>query len=77
MVAGFILIKTKTHREEEVLRILRKTPEIEEAHPLFGEYDLIAKVTARDFKGVSSIVLNKIRNLEAVVHTETLPGISF
>ena len=77
MVLGFILIKTAAHREEEVLSDLQKSPYIQEVHALFGEYDLIAKVEAKDFNGVSNIVLNHIRSHEGVHHTETLPGISF
>jgi DNA-binding Lrp family transcriptional regulator len=77
LVLGFILIKTGDNREEEVLEILQKNPEIMEAHALFGEYDLLAKVSAKDFRGVSSIVLKHIRSVDGVVHTETLPGISF
>ncbi len=77
MVIGFILIKTGDNRGEEVLKVLQNNPEIMEAHALFGEYDLIAKVGAKDFRGVSSIVLKHIRSIDGVMHTETLPGISF
>ncbi|MGA1872162.1 MAG: Lrp/AsnC family transcriptional regulator [Thermoplasmatota archaeon] len=76
-MVGFILISTKSHEEEHVMEILNSTPEVEEAHLLFGEYDIIAKVVARDFNGVSRIVLEKIRSLDGVIHTETLAGITF
>ncbi|MGA1820172.1 MAG: Lrp/AsnC family transcriptional regulator [Thermoplasmatota archaeon] len=76
-MVGFILISTKAHEEENVMAILNSTPEVQEAHLLFGEYDIIAKVVARDFNGVSKIVLEKIRSLDGVVHTETLAGITF
>lgn len=77
MVIGFILISTRSHEEENILAKLNSTPEVQEAHLLFGEYDIIAKVVARDFNGVSKIVLDKIRSLDGVVHTETLAGITF
>lgn len=77
MVVGFILISTKSEVEEEVIEVLNSSPNIEEAHFLFGEWDIIAKVVARDFNGVSKIVLEEIRSLEGVTHTETLAGISF
>lgn len=77
MVVGFILISTKSEVEEEVISRLNSSPNIEEAHFLFGEWDIIAKVVARDFNGVSKIVLDEIRSLDGVVHTETLAGISF
>jgi len=77
MVIGFILISTRSREEENVMARLRSTPEVQEAHLLFGEYDIIAKVVARDFNGVSKIVLEKIRSIDGVVHTETLAGITF
>ena len=77
MVVGFILISTKSEVEEEVIKRLNTSPNIEEAHFLFGEWDIIAKVVARDFNGVSKIVLDEIRSLDGVTHTETLAGISF
>ncbi|MBN1539640.1 MAG: Lrp/AsnC ligand binding domain-containing protein [Candidatus Thermoplasmatota archaeon] len=77
MVVGFILIKTRADQGEKVMEKLNSAPEVKEAHFLFGEYDIIAKVVARDFNGVSRIVLDKIRSIDGVVHTETLAGIAF
>ena len=77
MVIGFILIQTDADKEEEILHTLNAMKEIDEAYFLFGEYDIIAKITGRDFKEVSNFVLKRIRSLDGVVETETLPGISF
>ena len=77
MVVGFILIQTDSEAEEEVIAKLNTSKYIEEAHFLFGEWDIIAKVVARDFNEVSRIVLNEIRNQDGVIQTETLAGISF
>ncbi|MEA3559201.1 MAG: Lrp/AsnC ligand binding domain-containing protein [Candidatus Thermoplasmatota archaeon] len=77
MVIGFILIQTDADKEDKVLGILKTMDEIDEAFFLFGEYDIIAKITARDFKEISNIVLKKIRSQDGVLETETLPGISF
>lgn len=77
VVIGFILIQTDADKEDKVLGILKTMDEIDEAFFLFGEYDIIAKITARDFKEISNIVLKKIRSQDGVLETETLPGISF
>ena len=50
MVIGFILISTAPAKEHDVFKALMNVPEIVELHPLFGEYDLIAKIEARDFR---------------------------
>lgn len=75
MVVGFIFIRTNPHMEVTAYRELMKIPEIIELNPLFGEYDLIAKVEARDFNRLSRIVINRIRKVPGVEETETLPGI--
>ena len=48
MAIGFVLISAAPAHEHEVYNKLSKVPEIVELHPLFGEYDLIAKIKADD-----------------------------
>ena len=48
-----------------------------EIYPLFGEYDLIAKVTVKDFDQLSDIVFNRIRQIKGVTDTKTLTGGKF
>ena len=43
--------------------------------PLFGEYDLIAKVEAENLDSLARIVLIKIRTIHGVIDTKTLAGI--
>lgn len=77
MAMGFILISTAPAREHEVYSDLLKIPEIIELHPLFGEYDLIAKVEAEDFDTLGKIVVERVRAIEGVADTKTLTGTKF
>ncbi|MFP3318354.1 MAG: Lrp/AsnC ligand binding domain-containing protein [Thermoplasmata archaeon] len=77
MAIGFVLISTAPGKEHEVYDELRKIKEIIELHPLFGEYDLIAKVEAKDFNELGKIVVDKIRSIPGVIDTKTLTGIKF
>ena len=77
MAIGFILICAAPALEHDVYTKLSKIPEIIELHPLFGEYDLIAKIDAEDFEKLGSIVINKIRTIKGVTETETLTGPKF
>jgi len=77
MALGFVLITVAPACEHEVYNKLSKVPEIVELHPLFGEYDLIAKIDAEDFEKLGSIVVNKIRTIKGVIDTETLTGTKF
>ncbi|MGA1822170.1 MAG: Lrp/AsnC ligand binding domain-containing protein [Thermoplasmatota archaeon] len=77
MVIGFILISTAPAKEHDVFKSLMNVPEIVELHPLFGEYDLIAKIEARDFNTLGQIVVEKVRSIAGVIDTKTLTGIKF
>ncbi|MDP8011276.1 MAG: Lrp/AsnC ligand binding domain-containing protein [Thermoplasmata archaeon] len=77
MAIGFVLISTAPGKEHEVYDELRKIKEIIELHPLFGEYDLIAKIEAKDFNELGKIVVDQIRNIPGVIDTKTLTGIKF
>ncbi|HLF05845.1 MAG TPA: Lrp/AsnC ligand binding domain-containing protein [Thermoplasmata archaeon] len=77
MAIGFVLISTAPAKEHAVYSALKKVKEIVELHPLFGEYDLIAKVEAEDFNMLGQIVVDKIRTIPGVIDTKTLTGIKF
>ena len=77
MAIGYVLIIAAPAHEHEVYRKLAKVSEIIELHPLFGEYDLIAKIEAEDFEKLGSIVVNNIRKIEGVVETMTLTVTKF
>ncbi len=74
MAIGFVLIKVFPTKEREVYEKLAELDEVEELYPLFGEYDLIAKIVVRDFEHLSEVVLKKIRTIDGVVETKTLTG---
>ena len=77
MAVGFILIKTEPSKEQQVYEALSEVDDIVELHPLFGEYDLIAKVETGDFYDLGQVVVQKIRTLEGVIDTPTHPGTTF
>ena len=74
---GFVLIGTHPAREREVYEKLLKIKEVVELFPLFGEYDLIAKVEAPDYNMIGEIVVSKIRAIDGVRTTKTLARMSF
>ena len=77
MSIGFILIKAAPALEHEVYNKLSKILEIIDLQPLFGEYDLIAKIEAEDFEKIGEIVINNIRSVKGVIDTKTLTGTMF
>ena len=77
MAIGFVLISTAPAHEHEVYNKLSKVKEIKELHPLFGEFDLIAKIEAEDFEKLGHIIVEKIRSIKGVIDTKTLTGTKF
>lgn len=75
MVIGFVLMHVSPLRENEVYNKLSKIPEIIELHPLFGEYDIIAKVEAKDYESIGEIIIQKIKTIHGITDTKTLTGI--
>jgi DNA-binding Lrp family transcriptional regulator len=75
MAIGYILINTAPAHEHEVYTKLSKVQEIVEVHPLFGEFDLIAKIEAEDFEKLGELVVEKIRSIKGVIDTKTLTGV--
>jgi len=71
---GFVLIKATPRREREVYDALLKVSEIVELHPLFGEYDFIAKMEATDFDALGHAIVSRIRAVPGIMETKTLTG---
>ena len=76
MVIGFVLIGSKPGSERDVYDAIAKIDGITDAHQLFGEYDILAKVRidSSDIQDLSKVVEN-VRKVPGVLDTKTLPGI--
>ncbi len=74
---GFVLIGIEPTREKEIYAALMKIGQIVELYPLFGDYDLIAKVEADSYDTIGAIVVSKIRSIAGVKATKTLARVAF
>lgn len=77
MALGFVLISTEAGKDREVYEQLIQVTEITEMMPLFGEFDLIAKVEASTFDDLGRLVAEKVRPVPGVTDTRTLTGTKF
>jgi DNA-binding Lrp family transcriptional regulator len=77
MTIGFVLIKVAPSHEHKIYNKLSNLSEIIKLHPLFGEYDFIAKIEAENNDKLGGLVVNKIRSIDGVVNTKTLTGTKF
>ncbi len=69
---AYLLISLKESSEQDVLLELTDMEEVIEAHILFGEWDLIAKVNIESPQDMGTFVMEKIRSLPQIKITSTL-----
>jgi DNA-binding Lrp family transcriptional regulator len=71
-----VLIDIEPTHEKDVYNELLKIEHIVELYPLFGDYDLIAKVEADTYDSIGALVVSEIRQIEGVKATKTLARMS-
>lgn len=61
-------------KEHMAYNTLCKIDDVEEIYPLFGDWDLIVKISAEDEAELKDKILNKIKPVEGILATKTLIG---
>lgn len=72
MVLAYILVDTHPGAEESVNESLNKVEHVIEIYTLFGEYDFIVKVEAKDYSELERMVVGQIRTIKGIQDTKTL-----
>ncbi len=71
-VLAYVLITVKFGTNKEVVEKLMKLSEVEEAHILYGQYDVIIKIKLKDMEQLDEFIFKKIKVIPNVESTETL-----
>ena len=71
-VRAYIMINVKTGTEDEVCEELVKFEEVEEAATVYGEYDAVVKVHAKDMKQLDHFIIEKLRGIPNIFLTATM-----
>jgi DNA-binding Lrp family transcriptional regulator len=66
MPTAYVLINTEIGSEFHVLEELKKVEGVEEAHNLWGVYDIIASIKADTMDKLTSIITKKIEKIGRV-----------
>ncbi|MDD1769292.1 MAG: Lrp/AsnC ligand binding domain-containing protein [Methanomassiliicoccales archaeon] len=72
MAIAYVLITSAPQKDHQIYLELKRIKEVVEAFPLFGDYDLIAKIKNNNVENIGRLVLYKIGAIPGVTHTETL-----
>jgi len=69
-IRAFVLVKTKPGTSEEVVRA-RRVKGVKIANSVFGRYDAILVIEAKDLNELKGIIYEVLEKLPNVEHTET------
>lgn len=72
MVQAFVLIQCNDLCVEQVIVDLKKVESIKEIQGLFGMYDVVIKVQAKDTVEMDKMISTQIRTIEKLRSTVTL-----
>jgi DNA-binding Lrp family transcriptional regulator len=72
MVKAYILIKTQVGHEDSVLREVLELSVTEEAHKVFGPYDIVAEVRGRDMETLVEVITQKVRKIDGIEDTQSI-----
>ena len=69
---AYVLFKVNSGTEREVCQKIVTFGEVMEADVIFGEYDVIAKISAPDLAALEDFLSQKLRNVPSIVLTSTM-----
>ena len=72
MPMAYVLINTEPKNMESVVATLEKLDSVVEIFPVYGVYDIVAKVKAESMDKLKEIVTWKVRSLDDVRSTITM-----
>jgi DNA-binding Lrp family transcriptional regulator len=72
MPMAYVLINTEPKHMENVVSTLEKLDAVVEIFPVYGVYDVVAKVQADTMEKLKDIVTWKVRSLDEVRSTITM-----
>jgi DNA-binding Lrp family transcriptional regulator len=71
MVQAYVLIKVSPGMEKDIYAQLTQFDSVSESEILYGDYDLIAKIQAKNPEQLDDFVFNTLRKIEGVKSTTT------
>jgi len=71
-VLAYVLFKVSSGTEREVAQKLIELNEVLQADVIFGEYDVVAKILAKDLDALEDFVSDHVRNIPNVLVTSTM-----
>ena len=71
-VLAYVLFKVSSGTEREVAQKLIEMEEVIQADVIFGEYDVVAKILAKDLDSLEDFVSDHVRSIPNVLVSSTM-----
>ncbi len=68
---AYIMLKVKTGKPKDVIKVLREVSNVEHAHACFGQPDIIALIHADDDRALAEMIMASIQTIPGVEETDT------
>jgi DNA-binding Lrp family transcriptional regulator len=72
MVKAYVLLEAKPGYERNIVKELKGQPEIEFINELYGEWDIIIRVSVEKINDLDALLSEKIRIIDGVTLTSTM-----
>lgn len=72
MISAVVLVNTDLGSQDKVLESLKQVEGVEEAHALYGVYDLLIKVKAKSVDKLKEVIKSHIKQVKGVTSSLTL-----
>lgn len=72
MSFSYVLINVEMGQDENVHKILLEFDEVKEAYMLYGVYDILVKIEAKDMGNLKDTISSKLRSVNGIRSTLTM-----
>ena len=77
MPEAFVLFKTEPTRERDVYLTLSDNESVAEVHALYGEFDLLVRISSKNSGDLSSMLIQEFRQIDGVRETQTMIAVDY
>tara|TARA_B110000495_G_C22832016_1_gene485429 strand:+ start:506 stop:739 length:234 start_codon:yes stop_codon:yes gene_type:complete len=77
MPEAFVLFKTEPTKERDVYMSLSDNESVAEVHVLYGEFDLLVRVSSDNAKSLTEMLIQEFRQISGVRETQTMIAVDY
>lgn len=72
MIEAYVLLRVKPGMDRSVLQAVNKLRQVTDVETVYGEYDLLMKISVEAMDNLDAFIFDVVRTIEGVERTTTL-----